>query len=613
MAPYNPIQPVGPINLPPLSPGHLLGTDGIGRDLLSRTLIGIQVSWLSALVVVASGLLIGGTIGLIAGATGGWVDSVLLMRITDLFLALPGALVAIAIVAALGSGLVNTLIGVAIVWWPYYARIVRGEVKALAARPHVESARLAEVSRPRILLDHLLPGVIPTAVVSASLDIGNVVLLLAALSFLGLGQKAPAPELGADTARALSQLLSQWWVPGIPGHCGAGAEPDRQPRRRRHPQPHSGAEVGRCWRFSPAGPPRPCVILLTLSLVIFVLQAVSPGDPARAYVGANASPEMVAAERQRLGLNDPFFTRYFHFLGGLFTGDLGRSLRTRQPVISDIATYLPATAELVITAFLIALVLAALYALSGALRWPGAALGRGILLLLATAPPFLLALIGIIVFFGQLGWLPARGVGDFEDPGTVRHAGARHTAARSGRRVRQRAGAPGAPGGGVVHRACGGDRPGVQVVAAGRARRRLRPHRPFQGPDRGRRSWRITWCATRIGPALSMGGLQLGFMFAGVVVVEQVFSWPGIGNYLAASHPGRRLPGDRRASRSCSGRSTWCPTSSSTSCRRSPIRGWPPNELTQPSPVHRSEGAPPCTPDSRCARASPSVPRWPWP
>lgn len=217
LAPYNPIQPVGPLNLPPLSAGHLLGTDGIGRDLLSRTLIGIQVSWLSALVVVASGLLIGGAVGLIAGATGGWLDSLLLMRVTDLFLALPGALVAIAIVAALGTGLVNTLVGVAIVWWPYYARIIRGEVKALAARPHVEAARLAGVGRIRILTRHLLPGVVPTAVVTASLDIANVVLLLAALSFLGLGQKAPAPELGADTARALSQLLSQWWVPGVPG------------------------------------------------------------------------------------------------------------------------------------------------------------------------------------------------------------------------------------------------------------------------------------------------------------------------------------------------------------------------------------------------------------
>ncbi len=217
LAPYDPIQPVGALNLPPLSPGHLLGTDGIGRDLLSRTLIGIQVSWLSALVIVASGLLIGGTIGLVAGATGGWVDSLLLMRITDLFLALPGALVAIAIVAALGSGLTNTLIGVALVWWPYYARIVRGEVKALAARPHVEAAKLAKVGRTRILTRHLLPGVVPTAIITASLDIGNVVLLLAALSFLGLGQQAPAPELGADTARALSQLLSQWWVPGVPG------------------------------------------------------------------------------------------------------------------------------------------------------------------------------------------------------------------------------------------------------------------------------------------------------------------------------------------------------------------------------------------------------------
>lgn len=217
LAPYDPVQPVGPLNLPPLSAGHLLGTDGIGRDLLSRTLIGVQVSWLSALVVVASGLLIGGTIGLIAGATGGWVDSLALMRITDLFLALPGALVAIAIVAALGSGLVNTLIGVALVWWPYYARILRGEVKALAARPHIEAAKLAKVSRTRILTRHLLPGVVPTAIVTASLDVGNVVLLLAALSFLGLGQRAPAPELGADTARTLSQLLSQWWVPGIPG------------------------------------------------------------------------------------------------------------------------------------------------------------------------------------------------------------------------------------------------------------------------------------------------------------------------------------------------------------------------------------------------------------
>jgi peptide/nickel transport system permease protein len=216
LAPFDPVQPVGGLNLPPGSVDHLLGTDSIGRDLLSRTLIGIQTSWFAALIIVASGLIIGGIIGITAGVVGGWIDN-LLMRFTDLFLALPGTLVAIAIVAALGFSLQNTLIGIAIVWWPYYARIIRGEVKSVAARPHVEAARLAGTSPMRVVFRHIVPGVIPTAVVTASLDIGNVVLLLAGLSFLGLGQPAPAPELGADTARALQQLLSQWWVPIVPG------------------------------------------------------------------------------------------------------------------------------------------------------------------------------------------------------------------------------------------------------------------------------------------------------------------------------------------------------------------------------------------------------------
>lgn len=216
LAPDNPVQPVGDLNLRPLSPHHLLGTDSIGRDLLSRTVVGVRSSWLSALAVVLVGLLIGGIIGLLAGAFGGWVDG-LLMRITDLFLALPGALVAIAIVAALGPGLVHTLVGISIVWWPYYARIIRGEVHALAVRPHVEAARLAGVGRGRLIVRHLLPGVLPSAVVTASLDVGNVILLLAGLSFLGLGQAAPAPELGADTARTLSQVLDQPWIPLVPG------------------------------------------------------------------------------------------------------------------------------------------------------------------------------------------------------------------------------------------------------------------------------------------------------------------------------------------------------------------------------------------------------------
>jgi peptide/nickel transport system permease protein len=283
------------------------------------------------------------------------------------------------------------------------------------------------------------------------------------------------------------------------------------------------------------------LILLILSLVIFVLQRVSPGDPARAYVGANASNATVAAERQRLGLNDPFFTQYFRFLRGLFTGDLGRSLRTRQSVTSDLATYLPATVELVVTAFLIALILAALYALSGALRWPGASIGRGVLLLLATAPPFLLALVGIIVFFGQLGWLPARGVGNFEDPGptgmqaldTLLHGQSdafldslQHLALPA----LVLSIAPAVAMGRVLRSSLQGVL-GVDYVRT--ARSKGLPERHVVGRHVVRNA---------IGPALSMAGLQLGVMFAGVVVVEQIFSWPGIGNYLAASIPVADFP-----------------------------------------------------------------------
>lgn len=216
IAPDNPIQPTGAIYLPPGSPGHLLGTDAIGRDIFSRVILGARTSWLISLAVVALGLAFGAVVGTIAGAAGGIVDAVL-MRVTDMFLALPAVLVAIAVAAALGPGLLHTFWAISVVWWPYYARIVRGEVRALAARPHVEAARMAGVGRLRVMGRHLLPGVFPTAIVSASLDVGNVVLTLASLSFLGLGQPAPAPELGADTANGLSSLLSYYWIPVMPG------------------------------------------------------------------------------------------------------------------------------------------------------------------------------------------------------------------------------------------------------------------------------------------------------------------------------------------------------------------------------------------------------------
>lgn len=216
LAPFDPVQPVAAPKLPPFSDGNVLGTDQIGRDTLSRVLVGLRTSWLLSIVVTAVGLLVGTIVGLVAGLFGGWVDS-LLMRLTEVFLALPSMLVAVAVAAALGPGLVNTFLAVTVVWWPYYARIIRGEVRGIMARPHVEAARMAGAGPLRIMWRHVLPGVVPTAVITASLDIGNVVMVLASLSFLGLGQPAPAPELGSDTSRGLTEILDAWWIPLVPG------------------------------------------------------------------------------------------------------------------------------------------------------------------------------------------------------------------------------------------------------------------------------------------------------------------------------------------------------------------------------------------------------------
>jgi peptide/nickel transport system permease protein len=215
LAPHSPTAPlsVGPF----AAPGHgaVLGTDDLARDILSRVLYGIRASWVSALIVIASGVVIGGTIGLVAGAAGGRIDAVL-MRVTDLFLALPAAILAIAVIAALGPSLPHTLLAVGIVWWPWYARIVRAEVRAQAVRAHVDAARLAGVRRVRLAMRHLLPGAIPAVLVTASLDVGNLVLTLAALSFIGLGSPPPAPELGAMVARGMPYLLGHPWIPLFP-------------------------------------------------------------------------------------------------------------------------------------------------------------------------------------------------------------------------------------------------------------------------------------------------------------------------------------------------------------------------------------------------------------
>ena len=203
-----PGSPTAQIGHPFLGPGHggLLGTDDLGRDLFSRVLYGMRTSWFSALLVVAVSVVIGGVIGLLAGVKGGKTDAVL-MRLTDLMLALPGPVLAIAVIVAIGPGLSHVLLAVLIVWWPYYARIVRGEARALAVRPHVDAARVIGLKTPGLARRHVMPAVLPPVLVAASVDLGALVLTLAGLSFIGLGAPPPAPELGAMSANGLVYLF----------------------------------------------------------------------------------------------------------------------------------------------------------------------------------------------------------------------------------------------------------------------------------------------------------------------------------------------------------------------------------------------------------------------
>lgn len=282
------------------------------------------------------------------------------------------------------------------------------------------------------------------------------------------------------------------------------------------------------------------VLILILSAVIFLLQAVSPGDPVKAYLGANASPEAVAKEREALGLNDPLYVRYFAFLAHLVTGNLGTSYRTHRPVVTDLQTFLPATIELVLVSFVFALILGGLFAVSGSLRWRGSQLFRGPLLILATAPPFLLALGGIVLFYSKLGVLPANGRGATETGPT-------------GLLLVDTlvAGDPAGFASAVQHLVL----PALVLaiapaIAIGRILRSsleatLDADYVRTAQSKGLTQFQVLRkhvIRNSIGPGLSMAGLQLGFMFAGVVVVEQIFSWPGMGNYLAASIPTADFP-----------------------------------------------------------------------
>lgn len=206
---------VGDRNLAP-SAAHLFGTDQLGRDILSRVIIGARPALTISLLVVAIAALVGIPLGAIAGYRGGWLDEVL-MRITEVFQAFPPLLLAMVTVAILGPSLTNAALALAICWWPWYARLVRAEARTLRDRPFVEAARSIGVPMWRILPRHILRNCITPVLVQATVDIGSVVLAAGSLAFIGLGAQPPAPDWGLMVAEGRGAIFTSWWISTFPG------------------------------------------------------------------------------------------------------------------------------------------------------------------------------------------------------------------------------------------------------------------------------------------------------------------------------------------------------------------------------------------------------------
>jgi peptide/nickel transport system permease protein len=217
LAPYAPdVGDLMTTRLLPPSAAHWLGTDDQGRDILSRLLHGSRITLFIVTLVALLAAPVGLLVGTAAGYLGGWVD-VLLMRITDIFLAFPRLILALAFVAALGPGIENAVLAIAITSWPPYARIARAETLTLRHADFIAAVQLLGASRWRILLRHIMPLCLPSVIVRVTLDMAGIILTAAGLGFLGLGAQPPSPEWGAMIAAGRQYVLDQWWVAAGPG------------------------------------------------------------------------------------------------------------------------------------------------------------------------------------------------------------------------------------------------------------------------------------------------------------------------------------------------------------------------------------------------------------
>ncbi|MFQ6125465.1 MAG: ABC transporter permease [Candidatus Heimdallarchaeota archaeon] len=202
--------------LQPPSQQHWFGLDEMGRDIFSRVIFGCRISLEIGILVIIISASIGTIAGALAGYYRGWVDFII-MRITDTFLALPSLILALAIAAAIGTGLFNLMVAIAIAWWPWYARLVRAQALSLSEATFIEAAKAMGVTDFRIVLRHVIPNCIAPIVVQASLDLGYVILTAASLGFLGLGAQPPAAEWGLMVSIGRGFFPNWWWITTFPG------------------------------------------------------------------------------------------------------------------------------------------------------------------------------------------------------------------------------------------------------------------------------------------------------------------------------------------------------------------------------------------------------------
>jgi peptide/nickel transport system permease protein len=216
IAPYDPNAQQVNIRLAAPSASHWLGTDGFGRDILSRVIYGTRTTLLLVGLVALLMAPLGVTIGIAAGYFGGFVER-MLMAVTDIVLSFPRLVLAFAFVAVFGPGLINGALALALTSWPAYARQARAETRTIRHSDYLAAAEMGGIRGPRLLFGHVLPMIMPSAVVRLALDLGGMILAAAGLGFLGLGVKPPTAEWGAMVAEGTQVIFDQWWVAAVPG------------------------------------------------------------------------------------------------------------------------------------------------------------------------------------------------------------------------------------------------------------------------------------------------------------------------------------------------------------------------------------------------------------